>query len=107
MTEPTAIPAAALPVVKLKIERRSSHPWVFRNMVERPDARIAPGSVVDVVDVNGQWVARAFYNGHSRITLRVLTSKADEAVDAAPTGSCIPKPTASAGWSWTGSATRS
>lgn len=76
-------PAPALPVVKLKIERRSSHPWVFRNMVERPDARIAPGSVVDVIDVNGAWVARAFYNGHSRITLRVLTSRADEPVDAA------------------------
>jgi 23S rRNA (cytosine1962-C5)-methyltransferase len=76
-------PAAPLPVVKLKIERRSPHPWVFRNMVERPDARIAPGSVVDVIDVNGAWVARAFYNGHSRITLRVLTARADEPVDAA------------------------
>jgi 23S rRNA (cytosine1962-C5)-methyltransferase len=72
-----------LPRVTLKIERRSSHPWIFQKMVEKPGQRIAPGSVVDVHDKNGQWVARGFYNGHSRISLRVLTSKQDEPVDDA------------------------
>ncbi|AWM38543.1 Ribosomal RNA large subunit methyltransferase I [Gemmata obscuriglobus] len=75
--------AAPLPVVKLKIERRSSHPWIFQKMVERPVARIPPGSVVDIVNSTGQWVARGFYNGHSRITLRVLTTQSDEVIDAA------------------------
>jgi 23S rRNA (cytosine1962-C5)-methyltransferase len=51
-------------------------------MVEKPATRIPGGSVVDVVDRDGQWVGRGFYNGHSRITLRVLTSDASEAVDA-------------------------
>ncbi|MDY3555918.1 class I SAM-dependent rRNA methyltransferase [Gemmata sp. JC717] len=74
---------APLPVVKLKIERRSSHPWIFQKMVERPAMRIPPGSVVDIIDSAGQWVARGFYNGHSRITLRVLTTKSDEVIDAA------------------------
>ncbi|HEX4608037.1 MAG TPA: class I SAM-dependent rRNA methyltransferase [Urbifossiella sp.] len=74
---------AALPVVTLKIERRSQHPWVFQKMVERPAARIPPGSVVEVRDRTGQWVGRAFYNGHSRITLRMLTASPDEAVDPA------------------------
>ena len=71
-----------LPTVSLKIERRSSHPWVFQKMVERPAARIPPGAVVDVVEKGGNWVGRGFYNGHSRITLRVLTDKQDEPVDA-------------------------
>lgn len=75
--------AAPLPVVKLKIERRSSHPWIFQKMVERPVVRIPPGSVVDIVSSTGQWVARGFYNGHSRITLRVLTTNQDEVIDAA------------------------
>jgi 23S rRNA (cytosine1962-C5)-methyltransferase len=75
--------AAALPVVTLKIERRSQHPWVFQKMVERPAARIPPGSVVEVRDRTGQWVGRAFYNGHSRITLRMLTANPDEPVDPA------------------------
>ena len=73
---------APLPVVTLKIERRSSHPWIFQKMVEKPRDRIAPGTVVDVLDKNGLWVARGFYNGHSRITLRVLTTRQDELVDA-------------------------
>lgn len=77
-------PAApsTLPVVTLKIERRSSHPWIFQKMVEKPAGRIAPGSVVEIHDKNGQWVGRGFYNGHSRIALRVLTANADEPVDA-------------------------
>jgi 23S rRNA (cytosine1962-C5)-methyltransferase len=74
---------SALPRVALKIERRSSHPWIFQKMVEKPAVRIAPGSVVDVHDRNGLWVGRGFYNGHSRITLRVLTTKQDEPVDDA------------------------
>src|SRR5437899_9696928 len=72
-----------LPVVRLKIERRSSHPWVFQKMVEKPAARIAPGSVVDVEDRAGQWVGRGFYNGHSRISLRILTAESAETIDAA------------------------
>jgi 23S rRNA (cytosine1962-C5)-methyltransferase len=72
----------ALPTVTLKIERRSSHPWIFQKMVQKPAQRIPPGSVVNIEDMNGQWVARGFYNGHSRITLRVLTSQPDEVIDA-------------------------
>lgn len=75
--------APSLPRVTLKIERRSSHPWIFQKMVEKPSTRIPPGSVVDVHDKNGLWVARGFYNGHSRISLRVLTTKQDEPVDDA------------------------
>jgi 23S rRNA (cytosine1962-C5)-methyltransferase len=83
---PAPVPAPesqSPPRVTLNIERRSSHPWIFRKMVERPAARIPPGSVVDVFDKSAQWVARGFYNGHSRIALRVLTSKPDEAIDDA------------------------
>jgi 23S rRNA (cytosine1962-C5)-methyltransferase len=77
-----AAPTPALPVVTLKIERRSSHPWIFQKMVEKPATRLPPGSVVDIRDRNGQWVGRGFYNGHSRISLRLLTSTPDEAIDA-------------------------
>jgi 23S rRNA (cytosine1962-C5)-methyltransferase len=81
MTSPSS--AIALPVVRLKIVRRSSHPWVFQKMVEKPPERIPPGSVVDVEDRDGNRVGRAFYNGHSRISLRMLTSDPAEEVDAA------------------------
>jgi 23S rRNA (cytosine1962-C5)-methyltransferase len=74
--------ASPLPRVRLKIERKSSHPWVFQKMVERPAGRIAPGTVVDVEDRDGKWVGRGFYNGHSRISLRVLSADPAEPIDA-------------------------
>jgi 23S rRNA (cytosine1962-C5)-methyltransferase len=74
---------SANPVVRLKIERRSNHPWIFQKMVEKPEPRPKPGSVVDIVDRDGTYAGRGFYNGHSRIALRVLTADPDEAVDEA------------------------
>src|SRR5437899_1047525 len=75
-------PADSVPVVRLKIQRRSSHPWIFQKMVEKPAQRIPPGSVVDVQDRDGQWVGRGFYNGHSRIALRILTANPAQTIDA-------------------------
>jgi 23S rRNA (cytosine1962-C5)-methyltransferase len=68
--------------VRLRIARRSAHPWIFQKMVEKPQKRIPGGSVVDIVDRDNQWVGRGFYNGHSRIALRVLTSDPAETIDA-------------------------
>jgi 23S rRNA (cytosine1962-C5)-methyltransferase len=84
---PLSVPPAtsspgALPRVRLKINRRSSHPWIFQKMVEKPAVRLPGGSVVDIVDRDEQWVGRGFYNGHSRISLRVLTTDPAEAIDA-------------------------
>jgi 23S rRNA (cytosine1962-C5)-methyltransferase len=70
-----------LTTVRLKIARRSSHPWIFQKMVEKPAKRIPGGSVVDIVDRENQWVGRGLYNGHSRIALRILTSDAAEVID--------------------------
>ncbi len=72
-----------LPQVRLKIERRSSHPWVFDRMVEGARGRVPNGSVVDVLDRAGTWVGRGFYNSHSRIALRILTDNPNEAIDEA------------------------
>src|SRR5437762_11563863 len=74
--------ATPLPTIRLTIARRSSHPWIFQKMVEKPTNKPPPGSVVDVVDKENQWVGRGLYNGHSRIAVRVLTTSPDEAIDA-------------------------
>ena len=76
-------PATELPIVHLKIERRSNHPWIFQKMVEKPVAKPKPGSIVDIVDNTGHWVGRGFYNGHSRIALRVLSEDYEENLDEA------------------------
>jgi 23S rRNA (cytosine1962-C5)-methyltransferase len=72
-----------LPTITMKIERKSSHPWIFQKMVEKPDRRLPGGVIVNIADKNGLWVARGFYNGHSRISLRVLTTDPNENIDEA------------------------
>lgn len=69
------------PAVRLKIERRSNHPWIFQKMVEKPPTKPRPGSIVEIYDRDNTWCGRGFYNGHSRIALRVLTTDPDEAID--------------------------
>jgi 23S rRNA (cytosine1962-C5)-methyltransferase len=73
----------SLPSVRLKNAWRSSHPWIFQRLVEKPTPRPKPGSLVDVVGVDGVWIGRGFYNGHSRIAVRILETDPDVAVDAA------------------------
>ncbi|WP_202840912.1 class I SAM-dependent rRNA methyltransferase [Luteimonas saliphila] len=73
----------ALPTVHLKNAWRSNHPWIFQKLVEKPTPRPKPGSIVDIVGVDGAWIGRGFYNGHSRIALRILETDPDVAVDAA------------------------
>jgi 23S rRNA (cytosine1962-C5)-methyltransferase len=76
----------ANPKIQLKTARPASHPnaqhpWIYQKMVEKPASRPKPGSVVEIHDNSGGWVGRGFYNGHSRITLRVLTSDPHEMID--------------------------
>ena len=71
-----------LPVVRLKNAWNSTHPWIFQRLVEKPAQRPKPGSIVDVVGVDGVFIGRGFYNGHSRIALRMLERDPDVAVDA-------------------------
>ena len=71
-----------LPTVRLKNAWRSSHPWIFQKLVDKPVQRPKPGSLVDAFGVDGEWIGRGFYNGHSRIALRILETDQDKIVDA-------------------------
>ncbi len=73
---------APYPTVHLKNAWRSSHPWIFQRLVEKPAQRPKPGSIVDVIGVEGEWIGRGFYNGHSRIAVRILETHPDVPVDA-------------------------
>jgi len=71
------------PSIRLKNAWRSNHPWIFQRLVEKPAQRPKPGSLVEVIGVDGAWLGRGFYNGHSRIALRLLETDPDIPVDAA------------------------
>ena len=72
----------ALPAVHLKNAWRSSHPWIFQKLVAKPEPKPKPGTIVEVIGVDGEWIGRGFYNGHSRIAVRILETDPDVPVDA-------------------------
>ena len=71
----------SLPVVRLKSERIFHHPLIFQKMVERPQERIVPGDLVEVVSVDGEFIGRGMLNMQAPMAIRLLTEKEDEFVD--------------------------
>ena len=80
---------AELPVIRLKSDRSPGHPWVWSAQVHKPETRLPPGSVVDVMDAKYRFIGRGFWNGHARIALRLLTTDTTESIDAAWIGARI------------------
>ena len=56
------------------------HPWVFRSDIARFEGSFEPGDIVTVESSRGRFLAKAYYNPASEITLRVMTLK-DEPVN--------------------------
>jgi 23S rRNA (cytosine1962-C5)-methyltransferase len=73
---------APTPEIRLRNAWTSRHPWIFQKLVEKPTQRPKPGSLVEVVGPDGVWLGRGFYNGHSRIAIRILERDPDVPVDA-------------------------
>ncbi len=63
----------ALPKVQLKVRDVRGHLTFYRKMVRIPDDRIDPGTLVEVVDPDGAFVGRGFYNPLSQIAVRILS----------------------------------
>ena len=64
---------------------RQRHPWIFSGAIARlPDdaPHAAPnGSIVEVTDAAGTWLARGYLNRTSQIQVRLLTWDPGEAID--------------------------
>jgi 23S rRNA (cytosine1962-C5)-methyltransferase len=61
---------------------RAGHLWVYEGEIGRADAGLEPGAAVDVADHRGRFLGRGYYNPASSISVRVLTRRRDEALDA-------------------------
>jgi 23S rRNA (cytosine1962-C5)-methyltransferase len=48
------------------------HPWVFSGAIEKVKGKPANGEVVRLTDAKGSFLAYGFYNGQSRVALRLL-----------------------------------
>jgi len=76
---------------KLRIQPKHSariktgSPWVYSNEVsmDRATKALPPGTLVDVVDDRGEALGTAYFNPHSLIAARLLTTQAGAAIDVA------------------------
>ena len=56
------------------------HPWIFRSDISHVDENIIPGDIVRVVNSKGKFLAKAFFNPNSMISLRIMSYQ-DEPID--------------------------
>ncbi len=62
---------------------RTGHPWVYREALGPRPLMPEPGTPIDVVDDDGEFVGRGLYDSDSAIALRIFTRNPDRAIDAA------------------------
>lgn len=49
------------------------HPWAYENAIDRVEGDAGPGDVVSLVDHDGRFIGRGFYNPRSQIPVRLCT----------------------------------
>jgi 23S rRNA (cytosine1962-C5)-methyltransferase len=60
---------------------RAGHPWVYREALGPRPLFAEPGTAIDCVDEDGEFVGRGLYDADSAIALRVFVRKPDIAID--------------------------
>src|SRR3972149_1059693 len=70
-----------LPVISLKAKRNSLHPWIFNRMIRHPQKRLKPGTLVEIISKEGEFIGRGIYNFNSNIGIRLLTENISELLD--------------------------
>ena len=70
-----------LPVLSLKARRNSLHPWIFNRMIRHPQKKLKPGTLVEIVSKEGEFIGRGIYNFNSNIGIRLLTENISELLD--------------------------
>lgn len=60
---------------------REGHPWVFEGEVIGTDDGCADGEICDVYSMKGRWLGAGFYNGKSKIRVRVISKNTNDRFD--------------------------
>ncbi len=58
------------------------HPWLFSGGISQAPSKVAAGSLVDLIDINGGFIARGYYNPQTDIAVRVLTKDPEQEIDS-------------------------
>src|SRR6478672_11731197 len=60
---------------------RAGHPWVYREALGPRPIAPEPGTPIDCVDPDGEFVGRGLYDGDSAIALRIFVRNPDIQID--------------------------
>jgi 23S rRNA (cytosine1962-C5)-methyltransferase len=60
---------------------KRKHPWIFEGAIDKVIGNPHSGATVDVLDENGQWLAKAAYSPESQIRARVWSFEKDCVID--------------------------
>ena len=56
----------------------NGYPWIFANEVQKIEGKDKQGSIAEVKAFDGRYVGKGFINHHSKIIVRMLTTKSEE-----------------------------
>jgi len=60
---------------------RRGHPWLFSGALQNTPSDLEPGALVNLLDADGKFLARGYYNPKTDIAVRVLTRDEQEQID--------------------------
>ena len=62
---------------------KSGHPWIYHTELVEGEAGCNDGSLVDIVSPRGRYLGTGFFNSHSKIRIRLLSTNANDHFDEA------------------------
>lgn len=68
---------------KAETTMRMGHPWIYDTEVQKMNGVPQDGDLVDVVSSRGKYIGTGFYNSHSKIRIRIISTNANDTFDSA------------------------
>ncbi len=77
MKQPRTLPALTV-TRKAENSIREGHPWVYDTEIVPQEAYPADGDLADLFNRQGKYLGTGFYNSHSKIRVRVISTNAND-----------------------------
>lgn len=68
---------------RAELAARGGHPWIYGSEIEAAGEGAQPGEIVRVLSRKGKFVGSGFYNPASKISIRLISTNANDTFDAA------------------------
>ena len=68
---------------RAELAAKGGHPWIYGSEIEQAEEGIQAGDIVRVESRKGKFVGSGFYNPHSKITVRIFSTNANDVFNEA------------------------